>query len=328
MKTIKIFFTDLWPNAKKENYFLNFLQKHFNVVIDADPDYLFYSVYGNEHLKFKNCIKIFYTGENMFPDFNFCDYALGFHFLNFEDRYLRFPLYVIYPGFENLRHHQIPAEASLLNRKFCNFIYSNSSNADPRRELFFNELGKYKKVDSGGKHLNNIGYNVPDKMQFIRDYKFTIAFENSSVKGYTTEKILEPMLVQSVPLYWGNPLVNLDFNEASFVNIMAFDSYEKATEEIIRLDNNNDEYLAKCGNPRLHVTPGESDWEQRLLQFFLAIFSQPLDVAKRKCDFGFVRYDREERTLQAELLKKRKQGNHYKSLVLKNIRRFTGGKAS
>lgn len=81
MQTIKIFFTDLWPNASKENYFLNFLQRHFNVVVDPEPDYLFYSVYGNEHLKYSNCIKIFYTGENMFPDFNFCDYAIGFHFL-------------------------------------------------------------------------------------------------------------------------------------------------------------------------------------------------------------------------------------------------------
>ena len=326
MQTIKIYFTDLWPNAKKDNFFLNFLKKHFNVIIDTNPDYLFYSVYGNEHLRYSNCIKIFYTGENMFPDFNFCDYALGFHYLNLEDRYLRFPLYTSYPGFSSLKYKKLQDGQTLLNRKFCNFIYSNSSNADPKRELFFRELCRYKTVDSGGKFLNNIGYNVPDKGRFIRDYKFTIAFENSSVKGYTTEKIMEPMLVNSLPVYWGNPLVSQDFNEASFVNVMGFDSFEKAIEEIIRLDKDDDAYLQKIKISWFDEASGNIDWENRLLQFFSTIFLQPIDSAKRKSNFGFVKFDLEERKLQADLLKKRRKVGHYKSLLLKNIGRFTGKK--
>ena len=38
----------------------------------------------------------------------------------------------------------------------------------------------------------------------------TIAFENSSFPGYTTEKIFEPMLEGSIPIYWGNPRVDED----------------------------------------------------------------------------------------------------------------------
>ena len=326
MQTIKIYFTDLWPNAKKDNFFLNFLKKHFNVIVDPNPDYLFYSVYGNEHLRYSNCIKIFYTGENMFPDFNFCDYALGFHYLNLEDRYLRFPLYTSYPGFSSLKYKKLQDEQTLLNRKFCNFIYSNSSNADPKRELFFTALSKYKAVDSGGKFLNNIGYNVADKSSFIRDYKFTIAFENSSVKGYTTEKIMEPMLVNSLPVYWGNPLVSLDFNEASFVNVMGFDSFEKVIEEIIHLDKDDDAYLQKIKTPWFDEASENIDWEDRLLQFFSTIFLQSIDSAKRKSDFGFVKFDLEERKFQADLLVKRRKVNHYKSLLLKNIRRLGGKK--
>jgi alpha(1,3/1,4) fucosyltransferase len=328
MQTIKIYFTDLWPNAKKDNFFLDFLKKHFNVIIDPDPDYLFYSVYGNEHLKYTNCIKIFYTGENMFPDFNFCDYALGFHYLDLEDRYLRFPLYVTYPGFSSLKYKKLPDEKMLLNRKFCNFIYSNSSNAAPQRELFFRELSKYKKVDSGGKFLNNIGYYVPDKGSFIKDYKFTFAFENSSVKGYTTEKIMEPMLANSLPLYWGNSLVSQDFNEASFINVVDDASFEKAIEEIIRLDNDDDAYLQKMKNDWLNEAACKIDWEDRLLQFLSNIFLQPIHLAKRKCDFGFVKFDLEERRFQAELLEKRRKKNHYKVLLLKNINKLRGNKTS
>ena len=36
--------------------------------------------------------------------------------------------------------------SDLVNRKFCNFVYSNKKNADPIRDKFFFELSKYKKV--------------------------------------------------------------------------------------------------------------------------------------------------------------------------------------
>src|SRR5207249_8371440 len=45
------------------------------------------------------------------------------------------------------------------------------------------------------------------KRAFISQYKFTIAFENSSYPGYHTEKILDPMMVDSLPIYWGNPCI-------------------------------------------------------------------------------------------------------------------------
>jgi hypothetical protein len=54
---------------------------------------------------------------------------------------------------------------------------------------------------------------------FIKDYKFTIAFENSAVPGYTSEKLLEPILVKSIPVYFGNPLVYLDFEPGSFIKV-------------------------------------------------------------------------------------------------------------
>lgn len=41
-------------------------------------------------------IRIFYPPpENLVPDFNICDYAIGFHYLDFEDHYFRFPLYLV-----------------------------------------------------------------------------------------------------------------------------------------------------------------------------------------------------------------------------------------
>ena len=91
-----------------------------------------------------------------------------------------------------------------------------------KRIGFFKELSKYKKVDSGGKVLNNVGGCVEDKLEFIKDYKFVISFENSAHPGYTTEKIVDPLAMNCIPIYWGNPYVARDFNNKRFYQLFRF----------------------------------------------------------------------------------------------------------
>ncbi|HOY32863.1 MAG TPA: glycosyltransferase family 10 [Bacteroidales bacterium] len=287
METIKIDFVDFYPNfVKNNNELYNALAEKFNLQISSSPDYIIYSCYGNEHLKYDG-IKIFFTGENLVPDFNFCDYAIGFHFIDFEDRYLRLPLSVIRGSYKNIADKKIDREKAL-NRKFCNFVYSNQGNAHPIRNKFFNELSKYKKVDSGGKAFNNIGGAVADKFAFIAEYKFTIAIENSSVNGYVTEKIVEPMSVNSVPVYWGSKSIGADFNTDAFV-VIRDDSDEAIREAIQRirfLDQNDDEYLKLLSQP--WVKPGQYvNFEETLQQFFGHIVSQPFHTAGRRALNGF-----------------------------------------
>ncbi len=294
---IKLFFSDFWPDFDPRNNFISdLLSPVFEVILDPNPDYLFFSSFGSNHFKYNDCVKIYFTGENDVPDFNLCDYAMGFHHLRFGDRYLRFPLYVLYKGFPELFEKKIDRNA-VLNRKFCNFIYSNNQWADPFREKFFHQLSTYKKVDSGGRFLNNIGGPVSDKIAFISQYKFTLAFENSRLPGYTTEKIMDPMRVNSLPVYWGNPDVGLDFNNDSFVFVNDFESMDQAIEEIIRLDNNDEAYLEKLSHPWL----GEknySTWQQELEDFLMHILHQPLTDARRTTSYGYTqRYIRKQKKL-------------------------------
>jgi len=76
-------------------------------------------------------------------------------------------------------------------------------------------------------------------MEFIKDYKFVIAFENSSYPGYITEKILEPLVAGCIPVYWGSPVVAKDFNEACFLNTASFDGYDALIKKIIEIDGND-----------------------------------------------------------------------------------------
>jgi hypothetical protein len=199
-------------------------------------------------------------------------------------------------GFEQLEDKTINREL-LLNRKFCNFVYSNWKWADPIRKRFFLALSEYKKIDSGGRYMNNIGNLVQNKIDFIKDYKFTIAFENSALSGYTTEKIVEPMTVNSLPIYWGNPDIHLDFNADSFVHVKKSDDIDVAIEEIIRLDKDDEAYIQKLSQP-WYTGENYSKWELKLLSFFQHIFDQPIEDAKRRTDYGFVRtYRRKQETM-------------------------------
>lgn len=282
---LKIKFVDFWAGYHPENHFiLKTLKKFYDVELSDSPDYLFFSTFGDSHYNY-NCVKILFIGENVAPDFNVCDYAIGFDHLEFGDRYIRLPLYLVRKEFELFPRQKIINPETVLKRKFCSIVVSNTRYADPTRERFFRLLSEYKRVDSGGMLWNNVGGAVPNKLDFVRNYKFNIAFENSSVYGYTTEKIMDAMVANSLPIYWGNKDVHKDFNPNSFLNANEFSSLEKLVEKVAELDSNDDLYLNKLQHPWI-LDETIFDWEERVSAFFANIFSKPLSEARYLTDYG------------------------------------------
>lgn len=218
------------------------------------------------------------------PDFNHYDYAIGFDRISFGDRYLRMPLYAFYREYQKLENRVAPDAKELLNRGFCSFVVSNSALADPLRTSFFHKLSKYRKVDSGGRYLNNVGGPVPDKLEFCRKYKFNIAFENSVSPGYVTEKVMQPLTWFSMPIYYGDPFVEDEFSAQSMVRVRDADDVDRAIEEIIRLDKNDDEYLARVTAPCLARPYGS--YEAALEKFLTDIVDRPVEEARRLNRYG------------------------------------------
>jgi hypothetical protein len=238
---------------------------------DNNPDFIFFSVFGYQHFKFR-CKKIFYTGENIRPDFTVCDYAFSFDLDDNQGRNYRLPLYVQYDDVTKLTLPKHPDELLKKKTDFCNFVYSNPD--CKRRIKFFRKLSKYKKVDSGGRILNNIGYFVPNKIEFLSKYKFTIAFENGEYPGYTTEKLFEPMLAGSVPIYWGNPQVRKDFNTKSFINSYDFKNDDELIDRIIEIDQDDELYLQILNEPYfINNTVNQYVDEKNILKKFEEIFN-------------------------------------------------------
>jgi Glycosyltransferase family 10 (fucosyltransferase). len=272
-QTIKLNYTDFWGHFDKyDNYFTQILSKRFAIEISDNPDFIIYSCYGTEHLKY-NCIRIYYNGENLRTNWNGCDYSFSFDYIENNSRHYRLPNWVLYENPVKLTLPKTnPYEILKAKTGFCNMVVSNP-NAKKRIE-FFHKLSKYKKVDSAGKVLNNIGAPIKNKLDFIQKYKFTLAFENSSFPGYTTEKLFEPMLVNSIPVYWGNPVVNNDFNTKSFLNYSDYANDEALIEKIIELDQDDDLYIQMLQEPwfKNNAMP-EFLSEDAILNQFEIIFS-------------------------------------------------------
>lgn len=285
---LKIKFVDFWFGfAPANNYFFRLLSTKFKIELSDDPDILIFSCFGIEYLKY-DCIKIFYSTENIRPDFTGCDYAITFDYNN-HPRHFRLPLYALYSD-------QIGAIDKLLEtktrqevlgiwrnkKKFCCMVVSNGESQ--KRLDFFNYLSKYKHVDSGGKVMNNIGGPVKDKMDFIKDYRFVISFENASHPGYTTEKIIEPLMAGCIPLYWGDPLIYGDFNAACFLNLDQTKSFTKFIEEIIAIDTDEEKAISMLMEPKFTNGKMPDDINKEYLhQFFEKIIissANKIPVAK------------------------------------------------
>lgn len=249
MKKIKVNFSDFWDVFDPEdNFITDALRKNFEVEITDDPDFVFCSIFGRRYLKY-DCARIYYTGENLVPDFNLVDYGMGFGEIDFYDRYLRLPHYVLYPRACKLAlERPAMSDEELLSRKFCNYVISNALSSG-ERGVIIDKLEKYKKLDSGGRYHNNVGGPVADKIEFSKGYKFSVAFENSSSRGYTTEKIMESFASQTIPIYWGNPDIAKEFDPESFVNCHDFADFDEVVEYVKKIDNDDELYLKMVRKP-------------------------------------------------------------------------------
>ena len=139
MKKIKLKFVDFWSDQNnKESNFYKLLSLRFEIEISDNPEFIIYSVFGYDHIKY-DCVRIFFTGEQVSPDFDIADYAIGFDYIDFGDRYIRFPLFALNYSpreLERIESFYNNTIDQYLNREFCSFVYSNSKATSPRDGFF------------------------------------------------------------------------------------------------------------------------------------------------------------------------------------------------
>ena len=58
-----------------------------------------------------------------------------------------------------------------------------------------------------------------EKLDYLRAFKFSIAFENSRRIGYVTEKLYDAFLADTIPVYWGDPNLEAIVNRDAVVYV-------------------------------------------------------------------------------------------------------------
>lgn len=288
---IRIGFAGFWDSFDtRDNFFTRLLARRYRLEICDRPDFLVYAYVGRRRKEFlrHDCVRIFYTGENLPPDWQACDWAFTFEHTA-HPRHFRLPHWPFYAAPEALVKPAGYDPAAVLARKtkFCAFVVSNP--LCRARNEFFRKLSRYRPVDSGGKVMNTLGHRVADKRAFLADYAFTIAFENESHPGYTTEKIVEPMLVDSIPIHWGDPLVGRDFDTRSFLSVhdqgpLTRRSLDDLVERVVAVDRDPGLRAALLARPWLrdNRVPACADADA-ILDQFTRIFETPVEpVARRR----------------------------------------------
>jgi len=220
-----------------------------------------YSVFGSVPTdKKSNVLYVQYTGESYYNDPSLFD----INFIPTDD--LTIPNNIIFPygAFSMWYNHyanHYNIQTLLTKRiytynkhnKFCLFSVGNPM--CKARNIFFEKLSKYKRVDSCGTHLNNMdgincpgGHSSPEYFDFISNYKFMICFENESHSYYLTEKLLNAYYSGTIPIYWGDPHLSKYVNMDSILYLKpnyTEKDMKELIQQIIQLDNDDQLYKKK-----------------------------------------------------------------------------------
>ena len=200
----------------------------------------------NEYLDCTDALRLFLTSKCELPDFNLIDYAFGHKDLSLDDRHFQLPGYFFSQWFDSLLTGT-GASRRVERTRFCSYNFGDAGD-HPVREKLFHRLSDYKFVHAHGAHLNNAeplertsqekGWH--DALCSVLDqYKFAIVCEDVSSPGYTSARVVEALACGTIPIYWGNPLIEREFNPERLINLHCYDSIDSAVARIIEIDSSD-----------------------------------------------------------------------------------------
>lgn len=275
-----------------------YLRGRYEFVQSDDPDFAFYGPYSYHHKWNERAIRIVCSGEpgNHFQQAKTSPGKPGvyedgwFHYglteairtVHPNHRYFPLPclmLALYNNGISDLvrRPEELQTRMAPPRQYFASFIYSNPYSR--HRVEFFQQLSRYKRVEAPGQVEHNcagLGPTYRDKQAFQAQCKFSIAMENTYYPGYVTEKLSDPLVARSVPIYRGDPDITRFWNPKAFINLADFKSTDEAIEYIAAVDQDDSLYAQYLREPpfRGNIVPREIS-DEFYLEFWDQIFGGP-----------------------------------------------------
>jgi len=135
------------------------------------------------------------------------------------------------------RHYKIHPKSKLIS-----MIYSHKKQLPGHKlrfaiaEKLIPKINYSEKIDLFG---SGTGVYLEDKGDACIDYMFQIAIENSKVKNYYGDKILDCFVTGSIPIYWGCPNISDFFDERG---IIIFETAAELRDILLSIDE--EKYLS------------------------------------------------------------------------------------
>ena len=108
-----------------------------------------------------------------------------------------------------------------------------------------------------------------DKIKTISNYKFAICFENVAYPGYVTEKIIDCFVAGTIPIYLGAPDVQDFIPKETFIDMRAFDSWERLNTYLDELKEEDALKMLSAGREFLNSREGKLHSNKGFAQFVL-----------------------------------------------------------
>ena len=134
----------------------------------------------------------------------------------------------------------------------------------------------------GGQYNNNINKSISDKKVFLSSYKFSIAMENSEGDGYISEKIVDSFISGTIPIYYGDYMIEEYINPKSFILIKGEKDMFEKIEYIKKIDNDYNLYKSLLKEKVLINDNIKNENDKELKEFLYNIFKQDKSKAYRR----------------------------------------------
>ena len=176
------------------------------------------------------------------------------------------PLFVPYIYSNNFVNAlETKKEISILPKNDVCVIISNPRGNERRQ--FLNELEKHFKVCYAGGYKNNIGgvlkpnYNTKEYHSFVN--QFIISMENSREDTYITEKLINGLLSDIIPVYWGSDKVYDYINKDRFLNLEDLSKTYEIINKMKYLQKNPNDWLKIVNN---NIFPNKENKLERTIE--------------------------------------------------------------
>ena len=119
------------------------------------------------------------------------------------------------------------------------------------------------------------------------EYKFSFGMENSEADGYASEKILDSLWAGTIPIYYGDYMIDEYINPKTYILIRGGYEVEEKIEYIKKIDNDDNLYRSILKEKVFIDAFFLDNIINERKKFLLHIFDQKKEYAKRVDNYHF-----------------------------------------